>query len=45
MPLMILYIIISLALDSRVGKSSDVSMLVTLEYVEKSLKQNLATAL
>ena len=32
-------------LDFRVGKSSAVNMTETLEYLEKSLKQNLAAAL
>jgi len=47
-PLIILYIIISLAmflLDLRLGKSRDCNIEVTLEYVEKSFRQNLAARL
>jgi len=47
-PLIILYIIISLAmflLNLRLGKSRDCNIEVTLEYVEKSFRQNLAARL
>ena len=47
-PLIILYIAVSLAvflLDLRLGKSRDCNIEVTLEYDEKSFKQNLAACL
>jgi len=44
-PLIIFYIIIMFLLDLKLGKSRNCNIEVTLEYVEKSFRQNLAARL